>query len=66
MDDLTFSAGMALFLALCLALLALWAVLASGPSRQWIRRMQQIKDGKAHQEAEWINSNVFPSWRDHK
>ena len=63
MDDLTFSAGMAIFLVICLALLALWAALASGPSRQWIRRMQQIKDGKAHQEAEWIASNCFRDWR---
>ena len=66
MDDLSFSAGMALFLVLCLALLGLWAVLASGPSREWIRRMQRMEDGRRRQEAEFIAGNCFRDWRDHK
>ena len=63
METLSFSAGMAIFLVLCLALLGLWAVLASGPSREWIRRMQRMEDGRKRQEAEFIANNCFREWR---
>jgi hypothetical protein len=65
METLSYSEGMALFIALCIAVYIAWLGLTSRPSRQWIRRMQRIQDGRRRQQAEWIASNTFPQWRKH-
>ena len=66
METLSWSQGAALILFALLGVGVLYLGLTSRPSRRWIKRLQQIEEGRARQQAEWINSQCFESWRDHK
>ena len=63
MDDMSYSTGMALFIAFCLVVYIAWLALTSRPSRRWIKRMRRMEEGRRRQEAEWIASNCYPQWR---
>ena len=63
MADLSFSEGKALFLVACIVVYVAWLGLTARPSRQWIRRMQRMEEGRARQEAEFIANNYFREWR---
>ena len=56
MDDLSWSAGMALILATCLVAYVLWCALTARPSRRWIRRLTGIESGRERQRQEWRDS----------
>jgi hypothetical protein len=54
---MSWATGLILF---CLALIALWAVAELWPrGRQWIKRVDSISQGRAHQQAEYMAANTF-------
>jgi len=56
MDDMSWSAGMALILSACLVAYLLWCALTARPSRRWIRRLTGIESGRERQRQEWRDS----------
>ena len=56
---MTYSVGMLILLLFFIAIYVAYEIATSPPSRAWIRKMQQVADGRAHQQAQWLAAGCW-------